>query len=60
MPETDRIVAVALLRQSELDALGTEFQRWYAVDEVPCFGELLHAIDEADRKLIIERPRSHS
>ncbi len=60
MPDTKRIVAVALLSQSELDMLGTEFRRWYAVDEVPRFGELLLAIDEADREMAQARPSSHA
>lgn len=51
MPDTKRIVAVALLSQSELDTLGSQFRRWYAVDEAPRFGELLLAIDEADREM---------
>ena len=46
-----RIVALALLTQSELDSLGAAFDRAYPVDETPCFGEILVAIDEADREI---------
>lgn len=46
-----RIVAVGLLTQHDLDVLGQNFTRSYPVDETPCFGELLRAIDEADREL---------
>lgn len=47
-----RIVAVALLTEPELRMLGQGFDRFYPVDETPCFGELLHAIDEAERRLV--------
>jgi len=47
----DKIVALGLLTQQDLDTLGSDFRRVYPIDEVPCFGELLRAIDEADRKL---------
>jgi hypothetical protein len=50
-----RIVALGLLTQQELDSLGPSFNRAYPVDQTPCFGELLSAIDEADRKLWRER-----
>ena len=46
----DRIVAVALLTQSNLDAYGSALKRVFPVHEVPCFTELLAAIDEADRQ----------
>jgi hypothetical protein len=45
------IVAVALLTQQELDALGPSFQRAWPLDETTCFEGLLQAIDEADRAL---------
>ena len=51
----DRIVAVGLLTQNDLNALGEGFTRAFPVDETPCFGELLRAIDEADRELWAER-----
>lgn len=47
----ERVVAVALLTQAELDRLGQNFQRLWPVDEVPCFQGLLNAIDEADREI---------
>ena len=48
MPK-DRIVAVGLLTQQDVNALGPSFQRLWPVEDVPCFGELLEAIDEAER-----------
>ena len=50
MPE-DRIVAVGLLTEFDLDRLGDSFTRLWPVDDVPCFEELIAAIDEADRHL---------
>jgi hypothetical protein len=47
----DRIVAVALLTQRDVDLLGPTFERLWPVDEAPCFPELLRAIDEAEREL---------
>jgi hypothetical protein len=49
MPEQERIVAVGLLTSRDLEVLGTGFTRVYRIDETPCFGELVRAIDEADR-----------
>ncbi|HEV2125061.1 MAG TPA: hypothetical protein VGW38_20115 [Chloroflexota bacterium] len=62
---TLRIVAIALVTQSELDQLGTAFRRAYPIEDGPCFAGLLQAIDEADRELWRERdgeeqPRSAS
>jgi len=48
---TDRIVAVGLLTENDLSKLGSDFDRVFPVDETPCFGELLRAIDDADRVL---------
>ena len=45
----ERIVAVALLTQTQVDQLGQAFIRIWPVDETPCFSGLLEAIDEADR-----------
>lgn len=53
----DRIIGVALLTAQDLDRLGQGFDRWYPVDETPCFRDLLAAIDDADRELIRERER---
>ena len=47
----DGIVAVGLLTQQDLEVLGPSFSRVWPVDETPCFGEMLRAIDEADRDL---------
>ena len=47
----ERIVAVGLLTQREVELLGHGFSRLWPVDETPCFVELLQAIDEADREL---------
>ena len=46
---TEPIVALALLTQREVEALGNNFERLWPVDEAPCFSQLLLAIDEADR-----------
>lgn len=51
----DRIVAVGLLTDDDLTRLGANFKRLWPVDETPCFQGLLHAIDEADRELRVER-----
>ncbi len=50
-----RIVAIALVTQPELELLGPSFIRAYPVDQTPCFGELLQAIDDADREVWRER-----
>jgi hypothetical protein len=50
-----RIVAVGLLTQRDVELLGHSFDRLWPVDETPCFGALLRAIDEADRELWRER-----
>lgn len=49
MPE--RIVAIGLLTRRELNLLGPTFERAWPVEDVPAFGELLRAIDEAERKV---------
>lgn len=43
------IVALGLSTLTDLALLGSTFERAYRVDETPCFGDLLQAIDEADR-----------
>jgi hypothetical protein len=45
-----RIVAVGLLTQTDLNALGQSFDRAWPINETPCFNTLLHAIDVADRE----------
>lgn len=47
----ERIVAVGLLTQREVDRLGTSLERLWPIDDTPCFSNLLQAIDEADREL---------
>jgi hypothetical protein len=49
--DDDAIYAVALLTRSEVTALGPAFNRLWPVEKAPCFGELLAAIDDADRQL---------
>ncbi|KQN15919.1 conserved hypothetical protein [Sphingomonas aurantiaca] len=49
MPDQDRIVAIGLLTQRDVFALGHDLSRVYPIDEAPCFGALLGAIDDADR-----------
>ena len=49
MPK-ERIVAVALLTQGNLDAYGSALKQVFPIHETPCFTELLNAIDEADRE----------
>ncbi|MFL6752753.1 MAG: hypothetical protein ACJ8D5_09900 [Sphingomicrobium sp.] len=51
----NRIVAVGLLTQQELDLLGPTFTRAWPVDETPLFTGLIEAIDEADRELCRSR-----
>ena len=48
----ERVVAVALLTQRELDLLGPAFRWAWPVDEAPSFDELIRAIDEADEALL--------
>ena len=43
------IVAICLVNRHELESLGPSFDRAYPVQNMPCFGHLLNAIDEADR-----------
>ena len=47
----ERIVAVGLLTQREVELLGHGFSRLSPVDETPCFTDLIQAIDDADREL---------
>ena len=47
----ERIVAVGLLTQREVELLGHRFSRLWPVDETPCFTDLVKAIDEADEQL---------
>jgi len=54
----DRIVAVGLLTQRELNLLGPTFERAWPVENAPSFDELLRAIDDADRQLQSRRERT--
>ncbi len=47
----ERIVAVGLLTQREVELLGHGFSRLWPVDDTPCFQDLLQAIDDADLEL---------
>ena len=58
MPK-DRIVAVGLLTQRDVNLLGPTFERLWPVEEAPCFSEMLRAIDEADRELSNRAQRAH-
>lgn len=46
----EKIVAVALLTQSNLDTYGAALKRVFPIYETPSFGDLLDAIDQADRE----------
>jgi hypothetical protein len=54
LPE-DRIVAVGLLTQQDVDVLGPTFQRLWPVEDVPCFRELVEAIDEPSGAATVRR-----
>jgi hypothetical protein len=49
--DPERIVAVGLLTQQDLNLLGPTFDRIWTVEDAPGFNELLRAIDDADRQL---------
>lgn len=57
MADTERIIAVGLLTRGDVDRLGPNFDRLFPVDDTPCFGELIAAIDRADRVLRQEERR---
>ncbi|GAO39894.1 hypothetical protein SCH01S_39_01790 [Sphingomonas changbaiensis NBRC 104936] len=50
MEEAERIVAIGLLTERDLDVLGTGFRRAFRVDDTPCFDDLLAAIDVAEKR----------
>ena len=50
MPK-ERVIAVGLLTESDLDRLDEVLIKLWPVEEAPSFSELLQAIDEADAKL---------
>lgn len=47
----ERIVAVGLLTQRDLNVLGPTFDRVWPVEDAPQFEELIEAIDRADEQL---------
>lgn len=49
MPDQDRIVAVGLLTDSDLNVLGQGFKRAFPIGDHHEFDDLLRQIDEADR-----------
>ena len=53
----ERIVAVALLTQRQVDRLGNSLQQSWPIDDTPCFTGLLQAIDEAERDVWRDRDR---
>jgi hypothetical protein len=55
----ERIVAIGLLTERDLNLLGPTFERAWPVEEVPEFDRLLRAIDEADRNLQRASQRRH-
>jgi hypothetical protein len=46
--EVERIIAVGLLTASDLQRLGSSFDRAYPVEDCAGFADLLAAIDQAD------------
>jgi hypothetical protein len=46
----NRIVAVSLLTQQELDRYGSGLKKVFAINDGPCFEELLQLLDDADRE----------
>jgi hypothetical protein len=59
LPEEERIVAVGLLTQRDLDLLGPTFTRVWPVEEAPAFDELLRAIDRSDSEFSARKERSN-
>jgi hypothetical protein len=49
MTGAQRFIAVALLTREEVATLGSALKTVYRVDDTPVFGDLLKALDEADR-----------
>lgn len=45
----ERIVAIGLLTQRHVDALGGSLARIWPIEDAPSFAGLLQAIDDADR-----------
>jgi hypothetical protein len=49
MPD-ERIVAIALLTQGDIERLGETFDRLWPLDDCADLSELLQAIDEAEER----------
>ncbi len=49
MRDEDQPYALALLTRRQVEQLGPSLQQIWPIEEAPCFGGLLSAIDEADR-----------
>lgn len=54
---SNRVVAIGLLTERDVQLLGVDFDRLWSVDATPYFSQLLQAIDEADRELWRERDK---
>jgi hypothetical protein len=50
MEEAERIVAVGLLTEHDLNVLGTGFRRAFRIDDAHDFEDLLAAIDAAEKR----------
>ena len=50
MASRDRVVAIGLLTQRDLDLLGDGFRRVIPLEEARDFDDLLAAIDEAEKR----------
>ena len=48
---SDRIVAVGLLTERDVNLLGPTFRRLWPIESAPSFTELIKAIDEAEQEL---------
>lgn len=56
--DTERIIAVGLLTQRDVNLLGPTFERLWPIEEAPSFADLLRTIDEVDRKLAAGEPEA--
>ena len=52
--DDERITAVGLLTQRDVETLGPTFRRLWPIDHAPSFQELLCAIDEADANAVVD------
>jgi len=55
--DREKIVAVGLLTQSDIERLGASFNRLWPVEDTACFSSLLEAIDDADSRNSAVTPR---